>query len=71
MARLTMEKEYADCPFCGATDGDSPEGPMSLAVDKTGEWSVDCLKCGATGPPATTAPEAIIFWNSRGTLLRG
>ena len=65
MTRLTMEKEYRDCPSCGAKDSTTdPEGPMTLAVNnKTKLWSVDCLNCGFEGPTADTAKNAIAKWN--------
>lgn len=63
------------CPFCGWTKnggigkknrrGRRPfEGLILAGADPTSEW-VLCEHCGATGPFATSAAEAVKKWNER------
>src|SRR5271167_1920750 len=48
------------CPFCGA-HANPVERPNPLSRWR---WSVDCTKCGCSGPVEAAEMSAVIAWNS-------
>lgn len=56
---VDLSKQDQPCPFCGA------EPISAMASCEDGEWAVECLHCGASGPPMKEAGEAIDAWNTR------
>ena len=64
-AQPTITQALKPCPFCKSEAKHfERHNPMS-------KWrhSVDCEKCGASGPVEATKAEAISAWNTRTTSL--
>ncbi|MGB3833764.1 MAG: Lar family restriction alleviation protein [Mesorhizobium sp.] len=58
-----MAQELKPCPFCGT---DSIDAIQYACHDKTGRWSVDCLRCGTEGPSTLAGmATAAKLWNTR------
>ena len=48
------------CPFCGAGSG----WRKAVHLD-SGSWAIQCIACGALGPPAETGSAARKAWSTR------
>ena len=60
---LTIPIRLRRCPFCNGTQF---QGVQSVQEDGSlGNFSIDCLTCLASGPPAATLEEAGKRWNTR------
>jgi Lar family restriction alleviation protein len=58
-ASIELTPDDQSCPFCGAP------GNYAMARSDDGEWLVECIQCGASGPPMKRASEAVDAWNTR------
>lgn len=62
ISALVPVRDQRPCPFCGdfngALIGGSDDKPWEV-------YGIRCSFCGAIGPEASTAEEAIELWNSR------
>jgi hypothetical protein len=52
--------ELERCKFCGSSNTDA-----EFALSGDGRVSAGCMDCGACGPDASTAAEAVAKWNTR------
>lgn len=48
------------CPFCG-----NKEHGIQLCETHSDSWHMNCMACGADGPPAESWKDALSLWNGR------
>ena len=61
---VDQKKDFASCPFCGASENGDERVQSRISSTANGSFAVVC-SCGAAGPVTNNEKEALEAWNTR------